>query len=265
MTQQKSLKRRVRARMTKTGERYTAARRQLLTHGGEPALPEATSAQALAAETTPPGMAPGGMPSPATTPADTAPAETLAPVPDSPFRGSQGASDAVLVLRTGEPWEHWYRLLEAWGAADRPHADIARWLNREQGVDGWWAQELTVRYEMAIGRRKPGQRPDGFEATASKTVNVPVERLYAAFVDDDERARWLGRSLRFRTGMKHRTARFDWEDGTQRVVVGFIAKGGRSNVAIAHQRLPDAAGATAMKAFWRDALANLARHLEGAD
>ncbi len=235
VTQQKALKRRVRARMTKTGERYMAARHQVLAQ--EPA-----DAPASAATPMPPATA---------------------PVPDSPFRGAQGASDEALVKRTGQPWEHWYRLLDAWAAADRPHADIARWLNREHGVDGWWAQELTVRYEMAVGRRKPGQRPDGFEATASKTLDVPVERLFRSFVDDAERAAWLGRATRLRTAKEHRTARFDWEGGEQRVVVGFTAKGGRSSVAVAHQRLPDAESATQMRAFWREALRRLASSLAG--
>src|SRR4051794_36658675 len=36
MTRQKTFKRRVRARMTKTGESYTAARRMLIAHGERP-------------------------------------------------------------------------------------------------------------------------------------------------------------------------------------------------------------------------------------
>jgi hypothetical protein len=245
VTQQKALKRRVRARMTKTGERYTAARRQVIAH--EPAE-------------TPSGTA-AAMPDPPGPPAEPAAERVVTPVPDSPFRGAQGASDEALVKRTGQPWEHWYRLLDAWGAGERPHSVIARWLNQEHGVDGWWAQELTVRYEMAVGRRKPGQRPDGFEATASKTLDVPVERLFRAFVDDAERGAWLRHGTRLRTAKEHRTARFDWDGGEQRVVAGFIDKGARSSVAVAHQRLPDAATAGEMKAFWREALQRLARSL----
>ena len=63
MTRQKSFKRRVRARMDKTGERYTAARRQLLAKAeaatidpGSP--PKAAPDPAAQAATKEPGAAP---------------------------------------------------------------------------------------------------------------------------------------------------------------------------------------------------------------
>ena len=235
MTQQKALKHRVRARMAKTGERYTTARRQVVARSSSEAAPA------------------------------TASDPTLPPVPDSPFRGERSVSDEALVARTGQPWEHWYRLLEAWGAADRGHGEIARFLNVDQGVDGWWSQEVTVRYEMAIGRRRPGQRADGFELSASKTVGVPVERVFAAFVEDQQRTAWLDAPLRLRSANPKAnvaTARFDWADGPERVTAWFTPKGDRSTVAIAHQRLPSAEARDAARAFWKDALASLARYLE---
>jgi hypothetical protein len=46
--------------------------------------------------------------------------------------------------RTGKSWDEWFSLLDAWDAASRPHAQIAGWLRTEHGVDGWWAQSVTV-------------------------------------------------------------------------------------------------------------------------
>ena len=248
MTERKSLKRRVRARMSKTGERYTAARRQTLAKGTSEA---------------------GTTDAPAATPVETTPAEATVPEPaatqvETMFRGDRGDADAAALARTGRPRSEWFALLNAWGAADRPHPEIARWLIDEHGVDGWWAQELTVAYEMAIGRRKPGQRADGFSITGSKTVAVPVERLYAAFLDEGVRSRWLpAGSLRVRTATPHRTARFDWQDGATRIAIGFTAKGEtRSSVALDHERLPDAETAAEMKAFWRERLQQLKGLLE---
>ena len=110
------------------------------------------------------------------------------------------------------------------------------------GSPGWWAQSVTVAYEQARGMRAPGQKADGWEVTASKTVDVPVERLYEAFTDDAERERWLpGAEMRLRTATAPKSARYDWEDGSTRVVAGFETKGeGKSVVALAHQKLPDA-------------------------
>ena len=101
--------------------------------------------------------------------------------------------------------------------------------------------------------------------SASKTVAVPVERLYAAFLDEALRARWLpGVTLRLRTATPHRTARFDFEAGASRLAVGFTVKGeGRSSVAMEHERLPDAETADRQKAFWRERMQELRRVLEG--
>jgi hypothetical protein len=173
-------------------------------------------------------------------------------------------SDEAIRRRTGRGWEEWFDLLDESGAVERPHPEIARWLREEQGVDGWDAQSVTVSYERARGLRAVGERPEGFSITASKTVAVPVDRLFDAFVDESLRERWLpaGR-LRERTATKPKSARFDWDDGETRVVVGFIAKGeAKSTVALEHERLADAEEAERMKAYWRDRVAALKEVLE---
>lgn len=173
-------------------------------------------------------------------------------------------SDEAIRRRTGRGWEEWFALLDDWGAAERSHPEIARWLADAHAVDGWDAQAVTVSYERARGLRAVGQRPDGFAITASKTVAVPVERLYEAFVDESQRRRWLpGGELRERSASRPKSARFDWRDGDSRINVGFVAKGeAKSSVGLEHTRLADAAEAERMKAFWRTHVAALKELLE---
>jgi hypothetical protein len=219
MTRQRSFKRLVRARMQKTGERYTAARSMLLAAEA----PKATEGPALS------------------------------------------VSDEVIRSKTGRGWEEWFDLLDAWGAADRPHKEIRSWVTEEHGVEGWGAAAVTVNYERARGLRAVGEHADGFTITASKTVSVPVDRLYEAFLDESMRERWLPEGdLRERTTLKPRSARFDWGDGETRVNVGFTAKGEeKSALALQHERLADAEEAERMKAFWRDRVTTLKEVLEG--
>ena len=174
-------------------------------------------------------------------------------------------SDDAIRRRTARGWEEWFDLLDEGGVAERPHREIARWLVDEHKVGGWDAQSITVNYERARGLRAPGERPGGFAVTASKTVDVPVERLYEAFADESLRRRWLPDApLRERTASPPKGARFDWGDGETRVVVGFTPKGeARSVVALEHERLPDAGEAERMKAFWRERVAALKEVLEG--
>lgn len=218
MTTHKSFKRTVRERMEKTGERYAAARAQLLPVEEDQA-PEYE-----------PRMSP----------------------------------DAVRAA-TGREWSEWFALLDEWGAVEREHKAIATWLRADHDVPGWWAQGITVEYERARGLRAPGSGRDGlFSVGVSRTIAVPVDRLYAAFVDLDLRERWLpGDKVRERTALPHRTARFDWEDGTTRLVVGFAEKGeAKSQVALSHERVPDAEVAEELKAFWRERLGVLKAMLE---
>jgi uncharacterized protein YndB with AHSA1/START domain len=121
-----------------------------------------------------------------------------------------------------------------------------------------------VSYERARGLRAVGEHPEGFSITAQKTVAVPVDRLYEAFVDESLRERWLpDAELRERTATKPKSARFDWGDGVTRVIVAFIARGeAKSTVALEHARLPDAEEAERMKAFWRDRVGALKTVLE---
>jgi Domain of unknown function (DUF4287) len=177
----------------------------------------------------------------------------------------QRTSNEAVERATGRGYEAWFDLLDTWGAAERKHGEIAAWLIDEHGVDGWWAQTVTVEFERARGLREPGGGRDGFfSASASKTVAVPVERLFAAFVDPGLRARWLpGAELRERTTQPCRSARFDWEDGATRLVVGFTAKGeAKSQVALEHERLPDAEASEKARAYWREHLVALKEMLE---
>src|SRR5215211_1691864 len=249
MTRNKSFKGRVRARMDKTGERYATARRQLVakaTANGEPKAAAKGEPEAEVAVEAQAGVAP-------------AQAQAAAPVVKPPY------SDDVVRANTGRTWDEWFALLDGWGAVDRPHPEIARWLNGEHGVPGWWAQGVTVAYERARGLRAPRQRRGGhFEVNASKTVAVPVERLYEAFVDDGLRERWLpGGKFEVRTARANKSIRANWDDGSTRLVVNFTARGeAKSQVALVHERIPDAPTADKLKASWRERVAVLKQVLE---
>ena len=186
------------------------------------------------------------------------------PVPAA--RRTLATSDETIRERTGRGWEEWFDLLDEGGAAGRSQREIARWVAEQQGVVplAWNAQAVAASYERTRGLRAPGEHADGFAISATKTVAVPVERLYDAFVDASLRERWLpDGELRERTATKPRSARFDWGGDGTRVHVAFAAKGeGKSTAALQHQRLADAAEAERMKAFWRERVAGLKEVLE---
>jgi hypothetical protein len=220
MTEHKSFKRLVRARMAKTGESYTAARAMLL--GDE----KPTSAGVVRLKTT----------------------------------------DEKIRQRTGRGWEEWFALLDEWGAQDRTHREIARWLAERQDLHplAWNVQAIVSSYELARALRVVGEKEDGFAITASRTIAVPVQRLYDAFVQGPDRRRWLPDDrLSERTATRPKSARFDWGDGPTRVNVTFLDKQpSKSTIALEHRRLASAQEAEQMKAYWRQRLHALKEELE---
>lgn len=173
-------------------------------------------------------------------------------------------SDEVIRGRTGRGWEDWFGLIDEWGGTEHSHKEIAAWIRAEHDTDGWSSQAVTVSYERARHMRAVGERDDGFVVTASKTVAVPIERLYEAFVDESVRRSWLpDAELTERTATKPKSARFDWGEGDSRVVVGLEAKGNeKSTASLAHEKLPDAGEADRMKAYWRERVTTLKEVLE---
>lgn len=182
-------------------------------------------------------------------------------------RSNLGMSDAAVRRGTGRGWDDWLSLLDAWGAQERSHPEIAAWLQSEHGVDGWWAQSVTVGYERAGGRRAVGEFPDGYGISASKTFAVPLDRLFAAFTDPELRSRWLPNApwtITSETPGKSVRGAWDHGDGTaSRIEVTFTAKGpAKAQAAVQHRRLPGPEAAATQKACWRERLADLQQLLE---
>jgi len=179
------------------------------------------------------------------------------------------ASNDRIKQRTGRGWEEWFDLLDAQGAAELSHRDIARWVAEQLGIGPlvWEAQAVTMSYERARGRRVVGERADGFAVTVSRTVAFPIDRLYDAFAHEALRQRWLpDGELRQRKATRPRSAHFDWADGTSRVHVIFDLKdSGRSAAFLEHERLADASEAEERKAYWRGRLSALKTMLEAGD
>jgi hypothetical protein len=237
MPKQKDLKRLTRSRMQKTGESYTTARARLL--------------EKRERSKTPPVPAPRAPRAPAAENAD--------------YAALAGMSDEAVRARTGCAWDKWVYVLDAKGAASWPHREIAEYVHETYKVSGWWAQTVTVGYERIKGLREIGQRRSGsYEANKSKTLPVPLARLYRAWRDRRLRARWLpGVELTVRKATPERSMRITWDDGTS-VEVGFFAKGdAKSQLQVQHSKLASKADAEARKAYWAERLAALAAMIAG--
>jgi hypothetical protein len=173
-----------------------------------------------------------------------------------------GMSDAKISGKTGRTWQEWTRTLDADGAATMSHRDIATLVHSKHSVGDWWAQTVTVGYERIKGLRERGQRRSGeYEATKSRTFDVPIDALFDAWADDTVRRKWLGLNTAVRTATKPKSMRLQWPDGTI-IAINFMAKGrDKSAVALAHTKLPTRVAADEAKTYWSARLDALGKEL----
>jgi hypothetical protein len=183
----------------------------------------------------------------------------IKPAPD--YAKLAGMSDEKVEKATGRNWEKWVHVLDRANAKEMSHRDLARHIREKYETPSWWTQTVAVGYERIRGLRARGQQRSGeWEISKSKTIAVPMAKLFAAFNDAKKRAKWLAAKLTVRTATPGKSMRITWEDGSP-VDVGFYSRGeSKSQVALSHRKLASKGDADRMRAFWRerlDALASL--------
>jgi hypothetical protein len=226
MTTQKLFKRRVRERMSKTGESYTAARRHVVLGRErlETARTRLASAKELASD------------------------EKLTEATGQDWEawlslldrwGAQdrkhGATADFLVTQHGVPgW---------WAQAITTGYERARGMRlKHQQSDGF-----TVYASKTVGV-PIGVLFDAF-------VDEPMRRRWLT-----------DGSMSLRTSQSAKVARFEWDDGPTRVLVTFEEKApSRATAYVAHEKLPDLGAAEVAKALWKKRVAALKAFLESTD
>jgi hypothetical protein len=231
MTTNKALKRDVRARMEKTGESYTTARHYLLDQHLTNSSTDGSSEAPVEKPALPPRVADPGM------------------------------SDEAIKRGTGKTWDELFLELDAWGASERTHPEIAVYAQQTFGISGWWAQGVTVGYERARGMRSLHERTDGYSANVSRTFGVPLEQLYVAVSDDDQRTNWLDpKSIRVRSATANKAWRCEMVEDDSRVEFRFSAKSPeKTSIAIEQTRLASESDVSRWRGFWKERLDDLGK------
>jgi hypothetical protein len=246
MTRARALKHAIRIRAARTGERYTTARRHVL--------------KSLAA-------APPVAGSTLTRP----PAAAEAPIQ---VTKSATTSERRIREKTGYALDHWFSVLDRFGAVEKGHTAAARHLHDAHGVDGWYAQGITVAYERARGVRAVNQRRDGaFEVSVSKVLAGDVPSIIRRMTSPRLRSRLtssdaglvkaLGAALDAPAskGFVVRPdglGRFRYKWGETTVQMYLTPKPGKVSVVVTNMQLASSEMVEQRRAAWREMLASLA-------
>ena len=153
---------------------------------------------------------------------------------------------------TGKIAAQWFALMEDVGARQMVHKDIAHRIGETHPeISGWWAQMITVLYEQERGMREKHQTTSGYQVSASKTMSLPLERLYEAWISDELRRQWLEpEAITVRSATPQKYLHMAWNQDKSSVDTNFYPNGeNKSQVTVRHSKLPDAEAGEKMKAF----------------
>jgi hypothetical protein len=223
MTTQKLLKRRVRGRMSKTGESYTAARRhvQLERERMEEARARLASAKELASD------------------------ERLTEATGKDW-------DAWLsILDRWGARDHTHREIAAFLRSEHSVPD---WWTQAITNGYERARGIRAKHQQANGFTIYASKtyPVALETLFHAFVD---DGIRGQWLGDG--------SMSIRTSQRGKLARFDWNGGPTRILVTFEGKGdAKATASVAHERLPDGHAGEAAKAAWKLRLATLGGFLE---
>ena len=195
----------------------------------------------------------------------------------TPAKGS--VSDAKSREKTGHGLDHWFAVLDRFGAVERGHSASARHLFDAHNVDGWYAQGITVAYERARGVRAVNQRGDGeFEVSVSKVITADTATLIKAFTDPRRRRQWIGGADRalakaLSTAVADKASkgfvvrpdgqarfRYKW-DGTTVQFYLLPKAGEKVSLVVQHTKLAGARAVDERRAQWKEAFGALAAYM----
>jgi hypothetical protein len=222
MTRSKDLKRLVRARMSKTGESYTAARAQLVRRAPNT---RATPAPDFAA---------------------------LSGIADDRVQAKTG--------HTWEEWVRILDSHDATKLTHRERAEIVS--EKYGAPSWWTQTVAVgyerIRGLRAIGQRMDGS----YEASKSRTFDVGIGLLFDACASPAKRKKWLpDPSLKKGSATRPKYVRLKHDDGSV-VILGLTAKGRtKSSLSVQHSKLPSKEAANRMKGYWAERLDALAEVL----
>jgi uncharacterized protein YndB with AHSA1/START domain len=223
MTTQKLFKRRVRERMSKTGESYTAARARVVPKRDhvETARKRLASAAELASDARLSEMTGRNW-------------EGWLSLLDGWGARDRKHGETVDFLMTDQGVSGWYA------------QTITNGYERARGI--------RAKHQQADGFTVYASKTVGVPVAVLFDAWVD-EEMRRQWLGDG--------SMAPRSSQPGRVARFDWGDGATRVTVTFEDKGpAKSSAAVAHERLADADEAETVKAAWKERLRALKSFLE---
>lgn len=179
---------------------------------------------------------------------------------------------------TGKTLDEWFEYLDAFDALTKGRKLVNNHLYGDLKVDIWWTSAIAVEYERERGVKEKDGRQKGYFICSTKTINAPLDKVYAAWSNAESLSRWFGEGTEatvsdggtfsnpdgnrgeFKRVRENKDLRFTWHgpDHESLVDVVFQDKGnGKTGLLVNHDRLQTRQEADGVRSAWGEALNRL--------
>ncbi|MBV6457941.1 MAG: hypothetical protein HONBIEJF_01061 [Fimbriimonadaceae bacterium] len=197
---------------------------------------------------------------------------------------AHSVDDATCKAATGKTLQEWWAYLDERGGPSQGRREIGNHLYGELKVDEWWTATLNYEYETARGIKDKDGRHNGYTICVTKTINAPVEKVYAAWSDPALLKQWFADGIEakvedggtwtdgdgnggdYKRIRSNKDLRFTWKgaSGDESLVdVTLTDKGGKTGLLINHARIQTTAEKDGLRAAWGEAANRLKSLAEG--
>lgn len=190
-------------------------------------------------------------------------------------------SEKAVQKATGYSWSHWFTLLDEFDVPSKGHTEAAKFLAEVHGLDAWWAQSVSIEYEVLRGLRLANQKTDrSFSVSVQRTVEAPAAWVWPAVLNVPG---WLpaasidavlggeyrglgggyGVVKQLKPGALLRLSFAEAGDPVESMLyIELTEKSGRTAVRFRHERLSGPAQVETMRGRWTEALERFSTYFE---
>lgn len=181
-------------------------------------------------------------------------------------RAAETIPETEIEAKTGKSCKAWIALLDHVDMSSMTYEQVAASLGVSHDLGPWWRHILAARYIQALEMRQKQERPNGFEFSVSRTIDVSAPLIYRVLTNAASRTEWLGGNpVAPRRSIPDRAFRAAWLSDSSFIDITLTPKGEtRCLVTVQHSRLANADRAAEMKSFWTTTLVRL-ESVNGSD
>jgi uncharacterized protein YndB with AHSA1/START domain len=184
---------------------------------------------------------------------------------------------------TGKHWKEWVLLLEKRGARQWTYQELVAFLKKTHKLTPWWQQSVALGFEIATGKRQPGQDAKGrYGLTATKTLPWSTSRVWNFLISQPGVETWLqplspvnirpktpfetktGFFGEIRTVTPRRRIRLHWQDPHWEkhtaVEIVLVTHPQKTILVINHTALPTPQTQSSLRIYWKQTLTSLDSH-----